>query len=178
MKGSMIRGRGEELRSGFDGYPINEDPRRLPQTLQLTSTQSRAKRIRRDLSRRILLSTARALSDVDLSRRVERSGNAAARVDAAFIVRRRRCSAGSRRATYRGANHRRLRAAAKYLAGDRTNCGATDDLLHVLTLRLVLDLAHLRVARRRAHGISVSAEVYRYDAKAHHDVVVGVLAPL
>src|SRR5205823_8238960 len=72
------------------------------------------KKIRRDLSRRIF-STAGALSDVNLSRRVERSGNAGARVDAPFIIGRRRCCSSSGSTTSRGPDHRSLRALAKYL---------------------------------------------------------------
>src|SRR5438876_10223605 len=96
-------------------------------------------------SRRIFSATARALSDIDLSRRVERSGYSAARVDAAFVVRRCGGSGCPSSTTRRGTNHCSLCAPAEDLPGDCANSGAANDLLHILALWLVLDLVHLRV---------------------------------
>src|SRR6476646_539681 len=121
--------------------------------------------------------TAKAALDVDLSRRVESSGDAAARVYAALVVRSGRGRASSRGSANSGANHRGLGAMTEDLAGDRTDCGAPNDLLHVLALGLILHLAHLRVARSRANGIGMAAERHGHDAEAHHDVVVRVLTP-
>src|SRR5437867_5676399 len=129
-------------------------------------------------SRRIFSATARALSDIDLSRRVERSGNSAARVDAAFVIRRCGGSGCSSSTTRSGSNHCGLCAPAEDLAGDCANSGSSDDLLHILTLRLVLNLAHLSIAGCRADRIGVAAEVYRDDTESHHDVVVGILTAL
>src|SRR5207249_10782767 len=103
----------------------------------------RAKKIRRDLLTPDFSATARALSDIDLSRRVERSGNSAARVDAAFIIRRCGGSGCSSSTTRCGSNHCGLCAPAEDLSGDRADSSSPDDLLHILALRLVLYFAHL-----------------------------------
>src|SRR5438876_6449357 len=138
----------------------------------------RAKKIRRDLLTPDFSATARALSDIDLSRRVERSGNSAARVDAAFVIRRCGGSGCSSSTTRSGSNHCGFCAPAEDLAGDCANSGSPDDLLHIFTLRLVLNLAHLSIAGCRADRIGVAAEVYRDDTESHHDVVVGILTAL
>src|SRR5207237_5410585 len=77
------------------------------------------------------LSYRQSSSDVNLSRRVERSGNAAARIDAAFIVRCRRSSRRTSRTTGGGADHRCLGAPPQNLAGNGADRRAADDFLHV-----------------------------------------------
>src|SRR6185436_20720491 len=117
-------------------------------------------------------------SDLNLSRRVERSVNLASRADAAFVVGGRGRGSGTGGSANRSTDNGCLGALAEDLSGDGADRCATGDFLNVLALRLVLDPVHLRVAGRGAHWISVSAKADGDDTEAHHHVVIGVLAAL